>query len=174
MRKLSNLPKTFLFITSIACCLWLGSYVLRMFISYQLFEAPDLSIKSYITSENIEGILFTLLPAFTTTFLLYTLFIPSFILFLVTSKISLKNNGWLFMICLIILITLPFEAYLMIIDYNIIMALISDTIDTSFVIANIRERFTVFSSFPLIEIFCFFAIIFLALFKPLTKEPVTK
>ncbi len=174
MRKLSKLPKIFLFITSISCCLWLGSYVLRMFISYQLFEAPDLIIKSYITSENIEGILFTLLPAFTTTFVLYILFILSFILFLATSKISLKNNGWLFMICLTILITLPFEAYLMIIDYKIIMALMSDTIDSSFVTENIRDRFTVFSSFPLIEIFCYFAIIFLALFQPLIKEPVTK
>ena len=155
MINLNKTSKIFAFLALITCSLWIGAYLSRLFITYQLFVAEDLSLKSYITSANLNGILTTLLPSVTSTFVLYICFIISFALFLVASKIKLRNNGWLFIITFIILITLPFEIYLMTLDYSIISQLNSGLYNSSDIINLFVRRIKVLGSFPLIEIFCY-------------------
>ncbi|MDR3668577.1 MAG: hypothetical protein P4L35_17185 [Ignavibacteriaceae bacterium] len=142
----------------------------RLFLSYQLFVAQDLSLKPYITTANITGILTTLLPAVTSTFVLYICFIISFLLFIIVSHIKLRNNGWLFIISVIILITLPFEIYLMTLDYSIITQLNYGTFAASDIINLFVRRIKVLGSFPLIEIFCYLSFYYFILFRPLTKN----
>lgn len=170
MKKINRLSKIFLYLSLLSGILWMGSYLTRLFISYRLFEAEGLALKSNITPESLEGILFTLLPAVTATFILYIIFIASFVLFLIASKISLKKNGWLFITALIIFVTLPFEVYLMwAIDWDLISILNSGAINANAAVALIKERITVLSSFPLIELFSYFAIVYFILFQPLTS-----
>jgi fucose permease len=58
----------------------------------------------------------------------------------------------------------------MTIDWDIISRLRSESFNPNDIIGLIKDRFKIFSSFPVIEIFCYFAIVFLLIFKPLTKE----
>jgi hypothetical protein len=170
MNKLNKTSKIFAYLALITCSLWVGAYLSRLFLNYQLFVAQDLSLKPYITSANLAGILTTLLPAVTSTFILYICFIVSFALFIIVSHIKLRNNGWLFIISIIILITLPFEIYLMTLDYSIITQLNYGTYNTSDIINLFVRRIKVLGSFPLIEIFCYLSFYYFILFRPLTKN----
>ncbi len=169
MKKLNLPAKIFLYLAFLSGVLWTGAYMLRLFLSYRMFKETGFVLKQYLTDQNLTGVLTTLYPAFVTTFILYIIFIVFFVLFLIFSKMSLKQNGWLFIISILVLITLPFEVYLMTIDYKIIMAL-PGNFDPKYIISLIVERFKVFNSFPIIEIISYFAMIYLAVFQPLTSK----
>jgi len=174
MKNLNKFSSYTLYITCLLGAVWLGSYITRLFVTYRLFQEKDFVLKDYVTPQNLDGILSTLLPAFWITLASYLVFFIFFILFLVTAKLSLKNNGWLFIITVIIFLTFPFEAYLMSIDYKVVGLLTSDAFNSAEVLNFIIERFKVFSSFPVIEIFCYFAVIYLIIFQPLTKKIITE
>ena len=174
MKNLNKFSRFLFYITCLSGAIWLGSYVTRLFVTYRLFQPNDFILKDYINTQGLGDILYTLLPAYLVAFISYTIFFVFFILFLSTSKLSLKNNGWLFIVSVAVLLTFPFEAYLMTIDYNIISLLAGNTFNAGEVLNLIIKRFKVFSSFPVIEIFCYFAIIFLLIFQPLTKNIVTE
>lgn len=173
MNNLNRFSKFLLFITCLSGALWLGSYVTRLFITYRFFEDTGFVLKAYYNTGNLNEILITLLPLFTSTFVLYIVFFIFFISFLISSKINLKNNGWLFLITILVLVTFPFEAYLMTIDLEIISSVYSESFNPNDIIELIKDRFKIFSSFPVIEIFCYFAIVFLFIFKPLSKEKLS-
>ncbi len=167
MKNLKTLPKILLFFVVLSGALWLGSYFTRLIISYQVFEGTDFTLRNYVNDQNLAGILKSFQPAVISTLILYYIFIISYILFIITSKISLKENGWLFIISIIILLTLPFEIYLSTIDYKMIVLLNTINFNPKDVLDLVIQRFKIFSSFPVIEIFCFGAIVFFFLFQPL-------
>ena len=170
MHSLNKTSRVFALAAIITCSIWIGAYFSRLFLSYQMFEAQDLSLKAYITTANLSGILFTLLPSVTTTFVLYICFIISFTLFIIISRINLRKNGWLFIITIIILITLPFEIYLMTIDYTILIKLNYGIFNTSEIVDLFIKRIKILGSFPLIETFCYLSFYYFLLFRPLTKR----
>jgi hypothetical protein len=170
LNKLNILNKIYAFLAVLSGAIWLGSYVERMIISYQLFDI-DMNVMPYVNQQNLNGILATIVPAIFTTFILYIFFIFVFTIFLFTSKISLRENGWLFIITVIIYLTLPFEAYLLTIDYRIISAFsFTDASDAEFILSLIKDRFTTLSSFPIIIFLSYCSLIYFLLFKPFTKK----
>jgi hypothetical protein len=173
MKELPRFSKILMFLAFLSGSLWIGAYLTRMFEQYQLFEAKDLALKAFVNNQNLGGILYTMLPAVTTTFILYIILIVTYTLFLITSRISLKKNGWLFIITLIIYLTMPMEVYLMTIDYDIILQLNSGNFDAQRVLALVVDRIKVLSSFSLVEVFCYFSIIYFVLFQPLTVKNKT-
>jgi hypothetical protein len=170
MKELSRFSKILLFLAFLSGSLWIGAYLTRLFLAYQLFEAKDLALKSFVNQQNLSGILYSMLPAISTSFILYIVLLVTYTAFLLTSKISLKKNGWLFIISLIIYLTMPMEAYLMTIDYKMITQLNSGAFDPGFVLSLLTDRIKVLSSFPLVEIFCYFSIVYFILFQPLTVK----
>lgn len=170
MRNLNKSAKTFLYIFVLSGILWLGAYLLKLFLLYYLFEEKNFVLKHYLNAQNLPGILSSYLPLFATPMVLFIVFLLFFILFLFTSKINLKENGWLFISSVLIFITCPFEIYLMTIDYKIFYLLNSGKFITGDIIQLIIKRFTVFSSFPIIEVVCYAAVIFLFLFQPFKKK----
>jgi hypothetical protein len=171
MKNLNNLSRILLYFTSISGILWLGSYTARLFVSYYLFESDDFILKNYINGQNISGIFITLTPAYIITLVLYSVFILSFYLLIITSGMNLKTNGWLFIIIVLITITLPFEIYLMTIDYKIAASLLSENFNSDYILNLIIERFKTFSGFPVIEVFCYLTVVFLVIFRPLHLNP---
>ena len=170
MKKLNILNKIFAFLAVLSGSVWLGSYAERMIISYQLFDF-DMNIMPYVNQQNLSGILVTITPGIYTTFILYIFFIFAFTIFLFSSKINLRENGWLFIIAVIVYLTLPFEAYLLTIDYKIISAFsFSDVIDAEYIVSLIKDRFTTLSSFPIIIFLSYCSLIYFLLFKPFTKK----
>jgi len=170
MESINKFSKVFLYLCFVSGILWLGSYVARLTIAYQLFQGNYFNIQPYINNTNLSGILTALNGGILLELSLYILFIITFLVFLISSKISLKRNGWLFIITLIIFVTFPFEAYLITIDYKILTAAYSSGFNPNYVLNLYIERFKVLGSFPIIEVLCYFAIIFFALFQPFKKR----
>ncbi len=138
--------------------------------TYQLFDETITSYKAYINEQNINSILITLNPAVILTFVLFIVFFVFYFLFLFSSGLNLRKNGWLFIITILILVTAPFEIYLMTIDYRIFSKVNEAAFKSADVIPLVIRRLKEISSFPLIELLSYCAVIFLALFKPLTRE----
>lgn len=168
MKKQSFISKLFISIAFAAGVVWIGSNTLRLFIVYNLFEAKDLTLKSSFQSDAIHIVLVGFLPAFVTPFIAYILMIVFLILCLLSVKVSLKQNGWLFISIILIVVTLPFELYLMIIDYKVINLLLMGSFNDGLLLGLLRERITSLRGFPIIQLLCYITIVFLLVFKPLS------
>ena len=170
MKNISTISKIFAVLSLIAAAIWVGSYLSRLFLVYQLFEGPDLILKSYITYENVNGILFSILPSFVVHFIAFVVMFFTTIIFYLTSKINLRFNGWLFIILLAIIITTPFEIYLMVIDYKIIMMLNNGSFDSNTVISLLRDRIKDLSSYSIVAILTYLSFYYFIVFQPLTRK----
>jgi hypothetical protein len=147
----------------------LGGYVARQIVIYQLFEPTGINFKSTYNEQNLHVVYYTILPIIILNLVTYFTFLFSYLIFISTSKIKIKYEGWLFAITVILLITAPFEIYLSTIDFKIVQMIMSDLMPIKTISELIKDRMTELSSFSLIEVFSFAAIIFLGLFKPLRK-----
>lgn len=169
MKKINTTAKIFAFVAIVSGALWLGSYIVRLIVSYNLFLENDFVLKEFVTQDNLQAILLSIAPTNTLSSILYLVFITGFTVFFFTSSISLKRNGWLFIIAAIIYLTLPFEIYLMVkIDYKLIMAFSSGITDANSYLSLMIERFKVLGSFPIILIWCYITIPYFLLFRPFT------
>ena len=167
LRELKLPAKLALYICFLTGILWLGSYVARLTLIYQLFQGNDFTLKSVFNNQNLPGVFITLNSAAILTAILYTIFIVTFVIFLISSHINLKENGWLLVATIIINLTIPFEVILMRNDYRIFSLIQSGNIDPNQILVYTVDRFKILGSFPIIEVLCYFSIIYLILFKPL-------
>ena len=173
MKKLNTSPKIFAIIAIVSGSLWLGSYVTRLILSYNLFLENDFVLKDFVTQENLQAVLLSMAPTIILSFFLYIVFIAGYTIFLFSSRISLKKNGWLFIISAIIYLTLPFEIYLMVdIDYKLIMNFSSGISDANAFLSLMIDRFKVLGSFPIILIWCYITIPYFLLFRPFTMSEI--
>lgn len=172
MKKESILSKTLASLSVLSGALWLGAYTERLFVTFMMFKEEGLILKDYINESNLTGILTTISPSIALSFIFYVIFVTSFTLFLITSKIKLKQNGWLFIITLLVFVTLPFEAYLMSFDYKMILEILSGNFNSSYLLGLIIDRFRLLSGFPIIIIITYVTIPFFIVLKPFTIKSV--
>uniref|UniRef100_A0A832G0H1 Uncharacterized protein n=1 Tax=Ignavibacterium album TaxID=591197 RepID=A0A832G0H1_9BACT len=173
MKNLTLISKIFLTIALASGALWLGSYTTKLFALYNLFELDQsnlLILKSDLTNVDLKPVLFELLPVLSLSLVSYIVFLAFSIMFLLFSKISLKNNGWLFISLMIVIICLPFEIVLSLKDFKIINMILNNSDNVNEMIEIIKSRITIFSSFPIVSLILHYSIFFLFVFKPLTKK----
>jgi len=168
--QLSRIQKIILTITLISGALWLGGYISRILVGFHFFQERDFLLKNIFVSSNLATVFFSQNPILALILITFPLFLVSFFTFLFISKTSLKKNGWLFIITMIILITAPFEIYLLTIDYKILSLVNGGNFDPNYILNLTIKRFKVLSSFPIIEIASYFAVIYLMTAKPFTKK----
>lgn len=168
-KETSTFAKILALISVSALSLWIGTYLSKLFTIYYLFEGPELILRNYVKQQNLDAVLRILLPLHTLQIITYLLFIFTFILFIIFSKVSIKYNGWLFIIIMIVLVTLPFEIYLMTIDLKFIQSIMSNTFNADQLIDLLRKRITVLGSYPLVALFSYISIYYFIVFQPFTK-----
>lgn len=173
MQRFSFLTKVFLTITLTSGALWLGSYTIKLFSLYNFFEFDQnnsLILKNIFTNIDLKPTIFELLPTLSISLISYIVFIAFGILFLISTKVNLKQNGWLFISLMIVLFCLPFEIFLSLKDYELIKMILNNSDKSMEMIEIIKLRITALSSFPIVSFILHYSIIILAVFKPLTKK----
>jgi hypothetical protein len=170
MKSNSTLSKIFAVLSLMAASIWVGSYLSRLFVVYNLFEGQDLVLQKYITNENINGILLSLLPSILVHFIAFIVMILSALLFYFTNKVNLRFNGWLFIILIAVIVTVPFEIYLMTIDYRIITMLNGTSFNSATVIELLKDRIQNLSSYPIVAILTYLSFYYFIVFQPLIKK----
>jgi len=168
MKKTSVLSKVFAYFSLSSGAIWLGTYISGYVIIYQLFKADELVLKDFVTASIFKGIFNTTTSLIILSDVLYVILIISFTLFILISKIKLKENGWLFIIAAIIYITFPFEVFNLTKDYKLIILNISGSFDFNLILTTLTDKLSSLSSFPLIHILCYLTIPYLLIFKPLS------
>ena len=171
MENLSKISKTFLYVSVISFAIFLGSYVVKLSLINQFFYAQNLSLKEIYQTDNLGLLLISYLPVISISTVTFILLYISFFFFLVFAKVSLKQNGWLFMVTLLLAITGLFETYLIVfVDFEVINEMMKSPINSELILLLFKQRLSELGPFPLILVFCYLAIIYLALFKPLQKK----
>ncbi|HEY6627101.1 MAG TPA: hypothetical protein VIZ21_09110 [Ignavibacteriaceae bacterium] len=170
MKKNSNLSSVFGYLALTSGSIWFGAYVARLLTTYQMFEETDFVLKNYLTNANLSTIFQTIFPIVNLTFFSYVVMIITFTLFLVISRLKLKENGWLLIISLIIYLTLPLESILLITDYKLIVLFMNEQFGSAQILELIVERMSKLSSFPIILVLSYLTIPYFLVFKPFTLE----
>lgn len=150
--------------------LWLGAYTTRLILTYNLFKEGELVLKYFVNNSNITEIFQAFEPLYFITFITYLIFIICFTIFLISSRLRFKENGWLFIISIIIYFTLPFEAILMAIDYKLILMHITGNFNSEIALTLIIERLETLGGFSVILILCYLSIPYFFIFKPFTLK----
>ena len=109
MKKKNKISLIFTFLALSSGSVWFGAYIARLLSTYQMFEQTEPILRNYLNDSNLPAVLEVISPLVTLTAITYSIMITSFILFLLTTKMKLKENGWLFIVAGIIFLTLPFE-----------------------------------------------------------------
>lgn len=171
MQNLNKFSKTFLFISVASFAIFIGSYVVKLSMLNQLFQPENLLLKYVFVDKDLTPMFEILIPVFSITVVSFLLLTIASIVFLVSSKISLKENGWLFISFLIFVITAIFEWVLIIrYDLEFLSVVMSNNFDQNMIIDLLRNRVTDFGPFPLILVFSYMVIVYLCLFKPLKSN----
>lgn len=174
MKNKSIFQQIIQYLVSLTFIIWLVSYVCRHLLVYQMFEPRELQLRSFFSVDSLKYVFEIILPILVTNIISYSIFLVLFIIFIATTDLKLKNEGWLFITLLVVLVTGPFEIFLLTKDYSIISLIYNGSQDYSMILELIRKRITILSSFSLIEIFAYFAVIYLIIAKPLVKKDEIK
>jgi len=174
MRKLSIISKIILFLLTATTIIWLGNTVSRMFFTYHIFASSNLDLKSFLTDPILKGVFSIHQPLVSISIFSYLLMIILFICFIVTSKLKLRENGWLFISILLVLITFPFELFLIIKDFSLFNILYYPNYDLNSVMPIILKRYSILGSFMVVEILTYFSIVCLFIFQPFTKKSINE
>lgn len=174
MKKENIITKIFAFIALSSGSIWFGAYISRLLTTYQMFEATELTLKNYISDNNISSIFQTTYPLVNLTIFSYLIMIVSFTIFIVLAKTKLKENGWLFIVTMIIYVTLPFEIILLLTDYKLFVLFMNEQFTSELILPLVIERITKLSSFPIILSLCYLSIPYFLIFKPLTKKTLNE
>lgn len=170
MRKTNKLSSILGYLGLTSGSIWFGAYLARLITTYQMFEETEPVLKNFINNTNLPVIVEILSPLVYLTSIAYLIMIISFTLFLFTSDLKLKENGWLFIIAAIIYITLPFETMLLILDYKQIVLFLNEQFGSEKIIELITDRLYRLSSFPIIQILSYLSIPYLLIFRPFTLK----
>lgn len=165
MENSSKLTKILLYILSVCFMIWFGSYFIRLVITYQIIDSTSLDILKTYHELPAEFYLTLFVPVLIINIASYFLFSLAFVLFCLFSRLNLRRDGWLFIALVIFIITFPLEIYLLYLDYSAINFLP----DVNSFLHTLEKRIQILSSFPIIELFLYLAVIYLFLFKPLRK-----
>ncbi|MDH3268387.1 MAG: hypothetical protein OEM46_05990 [Ignavibacteria bacterium] len=168
MKKNNILSFIFGFLALASGSIWFGAYIARLLTLYQMFEPTELTLKNFVTNNNLPAIIQTISPIVYLTFFSYVVLILTFTLFIILTKLKLKENGWLFIISMIIYLTLPLEAILLMTDFKLILLFINNQFASEEVLKLMIERITLLSSFPIILLLSYLSIPFFLVVKPFT------
>lgn len=170
MKKRNNIFSLFGFLALASGSIWFGAYLARLLTTYNIFKERELVLKEFLNSSNLSAVIEILSPLIYLTLITYVIMILTFTLFLATTDLKLKQNGWLFITTAIIYITLPFETLLIFIDYNLIDLFLKGIFSSDQIVDLLIKRLNKLSSFPIIMILSYLAIPFLLVFKPFTLK----
>lgn len=170
MKIKDKISHIFAYVALTSGSIWLGGYIARMLSVYSMFEETELVLKNFINDSSLPVIFRITSPLVNLTFISYIILILSFTLFLISTSIKLKENGWLFITSAIIYITLPFEAILLTIDFKMIILFLNDQFTSEIILELIVKRVTKLSSFPIIHILSYLTIPYLLIYKPFTSK----
>jgi hypothetical protein len=149
---------------------WLGGVNIRAMVGNVLLKSGTLTFEEYLAPEA-EGEIFRIL-AFTSlvTMISYGVVLASTTIFLVTTPIRLRENGWLMMSAILFYVFVPVELYTGYIDSRMVYFEFFTTAGNDFFRQLFLLRLQALAGAPFVALLCYYTIIGLVIFRPFTKS----
>lgn len=165
----SRSNKMALVLLIIAAIFWLGAINIRAIIGNELLNYDQFSFRTSIPPDR-ENTLFQLIANSSIVIMIsYIIVLVSAIWFMATTKYKIKQNGWLLMSAILFFIFVPVELYTYYLDLKFTLLFHSNPPNHDELLELFGKRLGGLSGVPVIALFCYYTIIILAIFKPLSK-----
>jgi len=167
---MANLPKISLIIIVIALIFWLGGINIRAMIGFDLLQVGTIDFKPNI-HPYVERVVFGLIAQSSMVIdIAYVVLWIAGILFLKTTKIRFKENGWLLMCAILFYIFTPVEVYTMVLDAKMWYLDYAGSND----LVEFRKLFihhlAALSGVPMIALLGYYTAVVLAILQPLRRQ----
>src|SRR5713101_1531267 len=162
----SRTAKISLFLMIVGGAVWVGGVNIRAIIGVDLLDFGTIEFKPNI-HPLVEREVFRLIALSSIVVMIaYTVTLTSSIVFLRTTSLAFKENGWLMMSAILFYLFVPVEVYTMILDGKMVYL---DFVLSSNDLVEFRKllihRLAALSGVPIIALFCYYTIIALAVFQ---------
>ncbi len=162
--------KIYLFILIIVGLFWLGGSIYRAIVAYTLFEPFSLIVKSQLSYDILKQTLKLIGNINVYILFSYPLVLIFYYLFIRSSRVSLKKEGWLFMITMIFVLFFPVEIFLTYLDINYTYQVLLTEFNTNIALSLLIQRIGALGGLPAIALLCYLTSIWLAIFQPLRRN----
>jgi hypothetical protein len=168
----SKSNKIALVFLAISAVFWLGAINIRALIGNELLIYDQFQFRTSIPPDR-ENTLFQLMSNASLVIVIsYTVVLISSIWFVLTNKLSLKQNGWLLMCYILFFIFVPVEIYTYIIDIKFMLLFYSNPPNHDELLRLFGLRLGALSGVPVIALLCYYTIIPIIIFRPLRKKGI--
>jgi hypothetical protein len=168
MQKQSS--KVSLFVLIVSAIVWLGAVNVRAVIGNELLNFGTLDFKEHVDA-GLEREVFRLI-SLTSLIVIggYLLTFTSAVIFVTTTTLRFKNNGWLMMSAILFFMFSPVEFYTLFLDWKMIaLDFFANPTLTDFRILFIH-RLAALAGVPMIALLSYYTIVGLAIWQPLKKK----
>ncbi|HEY3250546.1 MAG TPA: hypothetical protein VGK25_05455 [Ignavibacteria bacterium] len=168
----SKSNKIALIILLIGAVFWLGGVNIRALVGNELLNYDQFDFRTSIPPDR-ENALFQMISNSSIVIVISYFFVfVSAIWFMATTKLKIKENGWLLMCAVLFFIFVPAEAYTNYLDIKFALLFHSHPPNHDELLKIFGERLGALSGVPVIALFCYYSIIPIVVFKPLRKNIV--
>jgi hypothetical protein len=155
----------------IAAIFWLGGINIRTLIGNELLDYDQFEFKTSIPPDR-ENTLFQMISNASLVIIIsYAVVLISAIWFMATTKLKIKENGWLLMSAIMFFMFVPVEIYTYILDVKFMLLFQAGPPDHDEILKIFGERIGALSGVPVIAVLCYYTIIPIVIFQPLRKVP---
>ena len=169
MYKLNKSAKFWLFLLIVSSIFWLGGINVRALIGNELLNYDEFSFRINIPPDE-ENMVFKMISYSSILIMIsYVITFFSALFFALNSKINLKENGWYLMCISLFFVFSPVEFYTYFLDIKFILLYYQKPVNHDTLLKLFGERIGFLKGVPWIALLSYYAIIFIAIFKPLNK-----
>ena len=166
----SKVSKVSLIILVISAIVWLGGLNIRALVGFDMLQVGTLDFKPNI-HPYVERTVFSLIAQSSIVIdIAYCIVWLSGVILLRTSKLSLREHGWLMMSTILFYLFTPVEIYTMILDGKMWYLDFLGSNDLVEFRKLFIHRLGALSGVPMIALLSYYTIIVLAIFKPLSYK----
>ncbi len=158
-----------MFVLTVSAIVWLGAVNVRAVIGNELLNFGTLDFKEHLDAE-LEREVFRLI-SLTSLIVMggYLATFTSAVVFVRTTTIRFKQNGWLMMSAILFFMFSPVEFYTLVLDWKMIaLDFFANPTLTDFRVLFIH-RLAALAGVPMIALLSYYTIVGLAIWQPLKK-----
>ncbi|MBN8584344.1 MAG: hypothetical protein J0M37_04550 [Ignavibacteria bacterium] len=165
----SRSTKIALTLLVISAIFWLGGINIRTLIGNELLDYDQFDFRTSLPPDR-ENTLFQMISnASLVVVISYAIVLISAIWFIATTKLKMKENGWLLMSAVLFFLFVPVELYTNYLDVRFMILYHQGPPNHDELLKLFGERIGAFRGVPVIAMLCYYTIIPIAVFRPLRR-----
>jgi hypothetical protein len=165
----SAVEKSSLFVIAAGTVCWLGGINVRAMIGFALLQFGTLEFKSNI-HPTIERTIFSLVAQSSLIVnISYVLVVIAAVAYLRSTRLRVKQEGWLMISAILFFVFVPVEIYTMVLDVRMWLLDMSGSNDLVEFRKLFIHRLAALSGVPMIALLSYYTIIGLAIIRPLRR-----